>query len=71
MFGSEFFSIALFTTGLIIIVAIASRSSALAEFSIGKDGFRFRFDGHKVSELPRIDRAKIQNETPVPPSLEL
>jgi hypothetical protein len=69
--NSEFFLAALFMIGVISITAIASKSSALAEFSAGRDGIRFRFDGHKVSESLKIDTAKSQDETPVPPSLEL
>jgi hypothetical protein len=44
---NEILLAALFMIGVISIIAFASKSSALAEFSAGKDGIRFRFDGKK------------------------
>jgi hypothetical protein len=67
--NSEIVLAAMLFTGVIIITAIASKSSSTAEFSLGKDGIRFRFDGQKSLELFKIDQSKIQDDEPVPPSL--
>lgn len=60
--NSEIILAALLVIGAISIAAIASKSSSIAEFSAGKDGIRFRFDGHKGSELPKIDYVKTQED---------
>jgi hypothetical protein len=64
-------SIALFTFGLIAILRILTRANGDSLLSISREGFSFSFTEKKRSEVPKIDQAKIQDDEPVPPSLEL